>query len=46
VNTKVAVPNVSSARETNSPIRSSDLRQKMRAATVQHTAAKTASIAA
>src|ERR687896_270239 len=45
VNTKVAVPNVSSARETNRAMRSSDLRKKMRAATTPHTAAKTTSIA-
>src|ERR671910_1269241 len=40
VNTNVDVPNVSSAREVSNPIRSSDLRQKTRAATAQHTAAK------
>src|SRR5215210_7947080 len=40
VKPKVAVPKVSSARETNSPIRSSDLRQKTSAATPPHTAAK------
>src|SRR5215207_92092 len=45
VNTKVAVPNVSRARETNSAMRSSDLRQKMSAATAPHTAAKRTSIA-
>src|SRR5215207_6424374 len=45
VDPKVAVPNVSSARDTNSAMRSSDLRQKISAATVPHTAAKTTSIA-
>jgi hypothetical protein len=45
VNTKVAVPKVSSARETSSPMRSSDLRQKMRSETAVHTAAKMTSIA-
>src|ERR671910_724331 len=37
---KVAVPNVSSAREANSAMRSSDLRMKMSMATPTHTAAK------
>src|SRR5215211_8595200 len=45
VNTKVAVPKVSSARETSNPMRSSDLGQKMRTATTVHTAAKRMSIA-
>jgi hypothetical protein len=40
VNTNVAVPNVSSARDVSSPMRSSDLRQKTRVATAQHTLAK------
>src|SRR5215212_7306554 len=40
VNTKVAVPKVSRAKETSSPMRSSDLRKKMRSATTVHTAAK------
>jgi hypothetical protein len=42
---RVAVPKVRSARETNSPMRSSDLRQKMSAATAPYTDAKTTSIA-
>src|SRR5215211_4208323 len=45
VNTKVAVPKVSRARETSNPMRSSDLRKKMRSATTVHTAAKRMSIA-
>jgi hypothetical protein len=42
---RVAVPKVSNARETNSPMRSSDLRQKMSVATAPYTDAKTTSIA-
>src|ERR687894_2703696 len=40
---KVAVPKVRSARETNNPVRSSGLRQKMSTATAAYTAAKTIS---
>jgi hypothetical protein len=42
---RVAVPKVSNARETNSPMRSSDLRQKISVATAAYTAAKIISIA-
>src|SRR4051794_18925193 len=45
VNPNVAVPKVSSARDTNSPIRSSDLRQKMSPATAAYTAANRTSMA-
>jgi len=45
VKVKVAVPKVSSAKETNSAMRSSERRKKMSAATATHTAAKTTSIA-
>jgi hypothetical protein len=45
VRVKVAVPKVSSARETNSAMRSSDLRREMSAAIAPYTVAKTMSIA-
>src|SRR5215210_8759874 len=45
VSVKVAAPNVSSASETNSAMRSSGLRQKMRAATAPYAAAKPTSSA-